>query len=289
MTSEALGRVLVAGATGHLGSCIMAELRRGRVCTRALVRREEQRTTVSADDVFVGQVTDPRSLRHVADDVDTVISTIGVTRQRDGVGYEQVDYAGNLALLREAEAAGASRFVYVSVLHGETLRRRVRLVAAKERFVDELTASPLRPTVIRPAGFFFDMGEFPRMAQHGRAFLIGDGRNFINPISGPDLATACLEAAAVGVAERAVGGPDVYSYEDVAKLAFYVADRRPRIVHVPRRLARAAIAAASAVTPEPVYGPAQFLCAVLTENMVASPFGDDHLEDYFRAQHRPPG
>lgn len=59
------------------------------------------------------EVTNPASLTGIADGIDTVFSTIGITRQRDGVGYEEVDYGGNLALLREAERAGVKQFVYV--------------------------------------------------------------------------------------------------------------------------------------------------------------------------------
>lgn len=176
------------------------------------------------------------------------------------------------------------RLVYVSVLHAESMRARVRLVAAKERFVDALRASPVASTVVRPTGFFSDMDAFLQMAGRGRAFLVGDGRSYINPISGPDVARVVLEAALDGVTERTVGGPDVFSYEEIVRLAFYVAGRRPRIVHIPSRVAAAAVAAARVSTPVSVTGPAEFLLAALTQNMVAPPTGYDHLEDYFRAQ-----
>jgi len=37
-----------------------------------------------ADEVFVGQVTDPATLAGAAEDVSAVFSTVGITRQRDG-------------------------------------------------------------------------------------------------------------------------------------------------------------------------------------------------------------
>ena len=37
---------------------------------------------------------------------DFLVASLGITKQADGLRYEDVDYAANLALLREAERAG---------------------------------------------------------------------------------------------------------------------------------------------------------------------------------------
>lgn len=184
-------RVLVAGATGYLGRLLVARLKQDGYWVRALVRRPEQAETLSGvDDVFVGEVTDASTLGGVTDGVDTVFSSIGITRQRDGVGYAQVDYGGNLSLLREAEKSGVVRFLYVSVLHGQELRGHVRLAAAKERFVDQLRQSSLDAVVVRPPAYFSDMTAFLTMAAKGRVYLVGSGQQRMNPISGRDLAGA---------------------------------------------------------------------------------------------------
>jgi uncharacterized protein YbjT (DUF2867 family) len=124
-------RVLVAGATGYLGRRLVAELHRRGYWVRVLVRRAEQAATLpEADDVFVGQVTDAATLRGAASSVDGVFSTVGITRQRDHLSYQQVDYAGNLALLQEAERAGVQRFTYLAVFNG-TRMRTIRLIDAR--------------------------------------------------------------------------------------------------------------------------------------------------------------
>jgi uncharacterized protein YbjT (DUF2867 family) len=248
---------------------------------RALVRRPEQAAALGeADEVFVGEVTDPSTLGDVAAGVELVCSTIGITRQRDGVGYEQVDFAGNLALLREAERAGAGRFLYVSVLHGPELRRTVALAAAKERFVDALRASSLPSTVVRPTGYFSDMESFFDMARRGVAFVFGDGRQRMNPISGTDLARACVTAAD-GVEELEVGGPDVLTQKEIVELAFSALDKKPRVWHLPTPLITGSIGLMRHVTPQRINGPAEFLAAVMTRDMVAPPTGNEHLADHF--------
>lgn len=278
-------RVLVAGASGYLGRHLVRALIDAGYRVRVLVRRTEQAATFPREvEVFVGQVTDPATLTGVADGIDVVFSALGITRQRDGVKYLDVDYRGNLALLRLAETAGVARFAYVSVLHGPELRKTVRLAAAKEKFVDALTASAVSSVVVRPTGYFSDMGEFLAMAGRGVASLIGDGHWAINPISGRDVAAACVDAARSTATEVQVGGPDTYTYEAIAKAAFAAHQAQPRIRHLPRRLVVAAVRVLSRCAPEHVYGPVQFLTAVMTHDMTAPPTGSDRLVDYFAVQ-----
>lgn len=277
--------VLVAGATGYLGRHLVRALLDAGCRVRILVRRPEQAATFPGEvDAFVGQVTVPATLAGVMDGVDVVFSSLGITRQRDGVTYLDVDYRGNLALLRRAETAGVARFVYVSVLHGPDLRETVRLAAAKEKFVDALAASPVSSVVVRPTGYFSDMEEFLTMAGRGVVSLIGDGQVRINPISGRDVAAACLAAAASTVEEVEVGGPDVLTYDDIARAAFAAHRTAPRVRHLPRGLALAAVWVLSRCTPERVYGPLQFLIAAMTHDMTARPSGSDHLADHFAHQ-----
>jgi uncharacterized protein YbjT (DUF2867 family) len=284
---ETLGRVLVAGATGYLGRHLVAQLKDDGCWVRALARRPEQSAALgAADDVFIGEVTRPESLHGITDGIDTVFSTIGITRQHDGVGYDDVDYGGNLALLREAERSGVKRFVYVSVLHGRAMRTSVELAAAKERFVDALTESAIRSIVIRPTGYFSDMTAFLDLARKGTVYLIGDGGRRMNPIGGSDVARACIRAATSSEAEAEVqvGGPDILSHTEIAQAAFTALGKPPRIRHVPLGLALTAGRLARVLTPQRVHGPLQFFLAVMTTDMVAPQTGSERLGDFFAAQ-----
>jgi uncharacterized protein YbjT (DUF2867 family) len=281
--------VLVAGATGYLGRHLVGALLERGCRVRVLVRRSEQAASFPPEvDAFVGQVTDPSTLSGVMDGIDTVFSTVGITRQRDGLSYQDVDYGGNLAVLRSAEAANVTRFVYVSVRHGQDLRARVQLVAAKERFVDALRASPIPSVVMRPTGYFSDMEEFLAMARRGTAYLIGDGHHTMNPISGRDLAAACVDASLSTATDMEVGGPDILSHEEIARVAFAAARTAPRIRHIPRGLAVTLVRVLARCTPEHVYGPIQFFVAVMTTDMTAPAAGSDHLVDHFAEREKGP-
>ncbi|MDD2346469.1 MAG: hypothetical protein PHY85_10055 [Bacteroidales bacterium] len=48
----------------------------------------------NVDDFFVGEITKPQTLIGIAENIDWVFSTIGITRQKDGLTYMDVDYQG---------------------------------------------------------------------------------------------------------------------------------------------------------------------------------------------------
>lgn len=244
-------RVLVAGATGYLGRHVVRAFKARGWWIRALVRDRARldrpdRFLAPAvggdvDDVVEADVTRPEALEGVCDDVDVVFSAVGITRQREGVSFHDVDYLGNLNLLRVACDAAVRRFVYVSVFNAHRYER-LAIIRAHEDFVRALAASGMPHTVVRPTAYFSDMSEFLRMARSGWALLIGDGENRLNPIHGADLAEVCAEAVlASGDGELPAGGPEVFSQNGIARLAFDVLGRRGRIVHVPPVLGRAAV------------------------------------------------
>jgi nucleoside-diphosphate-sugar epimerase len=102
--------VFVAGATGYLGRHIVSEyLSRGWTVT-ALVRDASRATNLGPARLVEGQATKPDTLTHLMQGVDLVISSLGITRQTDGVGYWDVDYQANLNLLNEAIRSDVARF-----------------------------------------------------------------------------------------------------------------------------------------------------------------------------------
>jgi uncharacterized protein YbjT (DUF2867 family) len=82
-----------------------------------------------------------------------VISTVGITRQKDGLTYNDVDYQANVNLIDEAKKKGVKKFIYISVFNGQLLRH-LKICEAKEKLVDYLKKSGLDFCIIRPNGFF---------------------------------------------------------------------------------------------------------------------------------------
>ncbi len=282
-------RVFIAGATGYLGRHLCAEYQRRGFYVIALVRNAPRAAPIAADQLVEAQATDPASLRGVMDGADLVVSSLGITRQTDGLGYRDVDYEANLNLLREAEGAGVARFAYIHVLRAGDMAR-VPMVAAKSAFVAELRRSALAATVIAPTGYFSDMGDVLNMARSGRVWLFGDGSKRINPIHGADLARATAEATEAGAGWLDIGGPDVFTQREVAELAFACLGTSPRITLLPDIIRRIALRLLPIVAPRRISGPARFFLSALAFDMVGECHGSRRLKDHFTesiAQTRP--
>ena len=96
--------ILLAGSTGYLGSYIAKELHKRSFFFRAIARNPEklEQNNIEADEILKAQLTDPHSIRECCTGIDVVISTVGITRQKDGLTYMDLDYQANMNLLKEA-------------------------------------------------------------------------------------------------------------------------------------------------------------------------------------------
>ncbi len=283
---SAMNTVFIAGASGYLGRYMCAEYQRRGWYVVALVRKASRARDLAADQLIEAEATRPETLEGAMTGAHLVISCLGLTRQADGLGYWDVDYLANINLLREAERAGVQRFAYIHVLRARTLSD-VPMVAAKSAFVAELQNSRLATTVIAPTGYFSDMGDFLNMARGGRVWLFGDGQNRINPIHGEDLAAATADAVDADRSWMDVGGPDIFTQQDLAALAFDALGTPHRIVFLPDVVRRLALGLLPWIAPRRISGPARFFLSAMAQDMVGAPHGTHHLADHFGASRAP--
>ena len=284
--------VLVAGASGYLGRYVVRRFKEEGYWVRVLVRDParlnargghlEPAIGEEADDVFVGEITRPETLAGVCDGIDVVFSSVGITRQKDGLAFDDVDYQGNVNLLRAAQRSRtATRFLFVSVYEASRMLH-LDIVNARERFVSELAASGLSYAVIRPTGFYSDLAGLLRMAERGVVFLIGDGRYRLNPIHGADLAEVCVRAAAPDYreTEAEAGGPEIFTHRELAELAFRSVGRPVRIVSLSPRIVRIALRLLKPFHKR-LHGTLSFFAEAMQMDLVAPRHGNYRLKPYF--------
>jgi uncharacterized protein YbjT (DUF2867 family) len=276
-------KVLVAGATGYLGKYVLAALKMQGYSTIALARTLKKLPENAADTIIQAEVTQPETIKGICQNVDVVISCVGITRQKDGLTYEDVDYQANANLLEEALRSGVKKFIYVSLLNGQSLRK-LKMVAAKERFVDELKTSGIDHIVIRPNGFFSDMKEVVHMAQKGKVYLFGDGNFRGNPIHGRDLAEFIVEKMEYRETELEVGGPDLLTQNQIAGLAFKAIGKKGKITHIPLWIKTLTLFFVRLFSNQKTYGPIEFFMTVMTRDMIAPTYGRQHLADFFKKE-----
>ncbi len=276
-------KVLVAGATGYLGSHIVQELLDRKIDVRALARNPKKLLAqgVPASQIFTAEATDPNTLAGSCEGVDVVISALGITRQRDGLSYMDVDYQANKNILEEARRSGVRKFIYVSVLKGDELTH-LQICAAKERFVEEVQNAGLEYSIIRPGGFFSDLAEFYKMATAGRIYLFGDGQTMSNPIHGKDLAKVCVDAIHHQEEEIEVGGPEALSQNDIAKIAFLTAGKPVKVTYIPDWVRRMLLRLAWVFMSKAAFGPVEFFLNVLAMEMVAPAYGERTIASFYQ-------
>ena len=282
-------KILLAGATGYLGQYILAVLLREEYPTRIVVRNKAKIApallTHPLLEVVEAEVTQPDTLRGVCKGVRKVISTVGITRQKDGLTYEQVDFQANKNLLDEALREGVRKFIYVSVFKGEAMRH-IAIGAAKERFVDALKASGLDYCIIRPSGFYSDMTIFFKMAKAKKdeILLFGKGQYAMNPIHGEDLAEVCVAQLERYEREVNVGGAEIFTQTEIACLAFEVLHKPANISYLPDWVRRLILKMGKYLLPKSIYGAIEFFLTTMAMDVVAPmQVGKHRLKAFFES------
>lgn len=153
-------RILVTGGTGHLGRAIVPGLQRDGHQARILTRRPRREPHA---EWITGDLATGEGLREAVADIDAIVNAAtnspaaqrGAFTLRDFLrSPADVDVNGTSALLSTAKQAGVKRFVHVSIVGLEHLRRmpysRRKLEA--EQIVQ---GSSVPWTIVRATGFYW--------------------------------------------------------------------------------------------------------------------------------------
>jgi uncharacterized protein YbjT (DUF2867 family) len=277
-------KVLVVGATGYLGKFLVKELKKQGYWVRALSRDKQKIEPVkeSIDEVLLGEATKPETIKGLCKDIDIVISSLGITKQKEGLTYRDVDYQANRNVLDEALRDHVTQFMYISVFNAHKLGH-LEIVKAKEMFAQELIKADIVHTIIRPNGFFSDLTEFINMAKKGRVYLFGHGEYRANPIHGADLAKTCVEHLESNEGgEFDIGGPEILTQNEIALQAFDVLNKTSKISYIPLWFRNLSVKFVRTFTSVKTYGPIEFFMTVLAMDMVAPTYGQHTLKEYFK-------
>jgi uncharacterized protein YbjT (DUF2867 family) len=282
-------KVLVAGSTGYIGRYVVQEFKNRGYWVRALVRNPDKIKQPGphlepsidrlADEFFIGDATKPESIKGVCDGVEIVFSSLGMTRPDFVHSSFDVDYKANLNIMREAQRAKVKKFVYISVFNAQKMME-IENIQAHEKFVDELRASGLEYAIVRPTGYFSDMAQFLNMARNGFMFSLGEGETRSNPIHGADLAKVCVDAAEGDAREIDAGGPEIFTYQQVARMAADVVEKQPFNISLPVWLADG-IAAVTGFINRDIHDIALFATTVSKNDTVAPQYGRHRLREFF--------
>ena len=228
-------KVVLAGAFGKLGTDILIELcKQGHELVAAeLVEKQLEGYTYTSKKI---DVTNPSTLEGICDGAEVIISTVGLTGTSATTTNYEIDLNGNVNLLKEAKKAGVKTFVYISVIKADSAPD-VPMLHAKYLFEEELKKSGLNFVIHRPTGYFYDIAKvFMPMIEKGEVTLLGQKAAYANVLDTPDFAEFIVAHMNDEKAMFDVGGKETYSYEELAKMFFDAAGKKPVIKRAPEFL-----------------------------------------------------
>lgn len=218
--------VLVAGATGFLGTEICRQLIAKKMAVKGLVRATSDASKIAhlkelGVETIEGDLKNKDSLENALRGISAVISTVSSTLSRqEGDSIQTVDNEGQNNLIDVAAGANVSHFVYVSfcVMPGE-----FPLQTAKRSVEKHLVKSGLPYTIFQPT-YFMEIWLSPALGfdfPNAKATIYGDGKEKLSWISIQDVASFAVASLDNPAAKNKVielGGPDALSPLEVVNI-----------------------------------------------------------------------
>lgn len=236
-----MGRlVAVTGATGFVGTHLVAALARHGYKVRLLIRRWSPVPSLAGveAEIVLGDLADDAALRHLADGADTVIHTAGLIKARAPDDFMTVNRGGTARL---SALAPEARFILLSSLAAR--EPRLSAYAGSKRAAERVVAERPGPWLAVRAPAVYGPGDRETLAYFksaARGFAPrpkGEGAR-LSLIHVEDLAEALvrvveapLPASVYEIDDGREGG---YGYGDMAAAAGEGLGRSVRSVPIPR-------------------------------------------------------
>lgn len=277
-------KILLAGASGSLGTEVATLLSQSSIPFRALVSSSDsaEKLRPYTTDIWIADAQKPYELKGICEGISQVFSSLGKSVSlftNDHEDYEKIDYACNKNILFEAEKAGVSRFVYSSIL-GSGPDNKLHLAQVHYKVQQLLESSPLSHTVVKPTGFFAGLHDLVILGKKGIIPVIGPGEFRTNPIHHKDLAKKVMEVLEDGPAVVEVGGPETLSRKEIALIV--QKKTKGRIVNLPEMVVRMGLPVFSFFTKD-LSSNLDFFTYVTTRDMIAPSYGSLRFQDYIDA------
>jgi NADH dehydrogenase len=235
--------ILLTGASGLVGSTLLARLTADGVPVRCLVRDPRRLGPLRVRvQIALGDLADPPSFRNAMRGVDTVIHLAAAIRDQPQGSIEELAAIATWRMVDAARRAGVERFVFFSAL-GASTQSRARFLRAKALAEEAVREAELSSVVFAPSIIYAPGDPFlsliARLAVAPVMPVMGAGRAAFQPIWVEDVADcviASLARASPASARYELAGPQTLSYQEIVELVLASIERRRRIVHIPTPL-----------------------------------------------------
>jgi uncharacterized protein YbjT (DUF2867 family) len=192
--------VLVAGATGRAGRCIVNELLKRGYAVRALIvppfdPPDPEGLHSRGVELVSGDLTSIASLEKAMEGTNFLISAIGSKKPFSGTENDRIDNMGNQNLARAAKAKGLKKIVIISSVGAGNSRNALSfmyklmmspILRAKEKSEAFIQSYGMTYTIIRPGGY----GDKEASGQ----IAFGEGGKITGRVTRGQIAKVCVDA-----------------------------------------------------------------------------------------------
>lgn len=260
--------VFLTGGTGLLGRYLIPILRARGYRLRVLLRPTSDRTGLegSGGEFVPGDLREPAGFRAALAGARSLIHLAAIVA---GSRKEllETNWRGTAALIRAAQAAGVERIVHLSSL-GAKPEPRFPYAYSAWLAEQEVLNSGLQYIIFRPAILVGPGDPFTstlwRMARSWPVMLLPKSRTRFQPLWVGDMAD-CIRRALEGQRPWgktiALGGPESFTLEEIARLVMSELGINKPIIRLPRRLLRSLVKALRGLGLDLPYAPGQFIGA----------------------------
>lgn len=253
--------VLVIGGSGFVGTALCRELLERDHQVTVLSRTPDNAVPAGVE-TAIGDVTAYDSMAPAFEGQDAVYNLVALTPLFKPNGgekmHDRLHRGGTENCARAATEHDVSRFVQMSAL-GAAADGPTHYLRAKGQAEEIVRESDLDWTILRPSVIFGDGGEFVsftrKLTPPVLAPLPGGGKTRFQPIFIEEMAAIladCIEEDDHVGETYEIGGPEVLTLADVAKMARHASGQSVRILPVPMRLAGVGLRIADAIPGSPM-------------------------------------
>jgi uncharacterized protein YbjT (DUF2867 family) len=240
MLSLRNGPICVLGGTGFLGRRIVRRLRDHGHTVRIASRHAELVRSAIADERLQPvrtDIEDEVSLIEALAGTQGVVNAVSLYVERASTTFRSVHVEGAARVAREARRAGVERLIHVSGIGADPHSRSSYIRSRGEGELAVKSAFPAA-TIVRPAVMFGPDDAFLNttltLLRRLPAFpMFGDGKTRLQPADVEDVAEATARAFSEVRPLYELGGPRIYTYEDLLRRIAERAGLRPVLVPVP--------------------------------------------------------
>ncbi|MBZ9632015.1 NAD(P)H-binding protein [Salegentibacter sp. LM13S] len=278
------GKILIAGASGALGSEIVKLLSEEGRNLRVLTHSDEGVSKLSkfTDDIWnVDAAKDAAGIKNITQNVNTVVSALGKSISlfaSPEISFYENDFKANKNLLDDAVRNGVQRFIYVSI-KGADSEKDYSVARAHKLFENELSNSGLDYTILRPVGFYSGLNDLAIMAKRKLIPLIGSGEAKTNSIHPKDLAGVIISFLEKGPEIIEIGGPNIHSRLEMVQMIKEIIGGK--IIKIPEPVAKiSAKLGLTKILGKGIHDKLDYFTFITTNDMIGESKGEISFREY---------